>query len=137
MRRRVSGCRRPSASRRLRIPVSSSLPAAGTARTAPTSSGKIAHAPGALPLADDDVLIERVRARGPWLVRSDGELFVLDEDLAGTLCTWPACSRRIRLARRGYAHPRERDRRRKSGSAHVHGALLSRPSAESTGAPSS
>ena len=47
---------------------------------------EIAHAPGALAPAADDVLITAFAREDHWVARRVGEPSVLDEDVAGTLC---------------------------------------------------
>jgi hypothetical protein len=47
---------------------------------------EIAHAPGALAPAADDVLITAFGRQDHWVARAHGEPSVLDEDVAGALC---------------------------------------------------
>jgi hypothetical protein len=46
---------------------------------------EIAHAPGALPPASDEVLTTAFRRDSHWVARQPGEPSVIDEDVAGTL----------------------------------------------------
>lgn len=92
---------------------------------------EIAHAPGALVPAADDVLLTAFGREDHWVARSQGEPAVLDEDVAGALCARAGLQPEDCLGVTRLLHIRGSDHDHgKSWSAHVDGALvLSRPSA--------
>ena len=99
---------------------------------------EIAHAPGALAPAADDVLVTALTRDAHWVARRFGEPSVLDEDVAGALCARAGLQPEDCFGVTRLTHVRASDTDAgKSWSAHVDGALvLSRPSAAVTRAPS-
>jgi hypothetical protein len=91
---------------------------------------EIAHAPGALAPAADDVLVTAFTRDAHWVARRFGEPAVLDEDVAGTLCARAGLRPEdcFGLTRLMQLRATDSDPG-KHWSAHVDGALvLSRPS---------
>jgi hypothetical protein len=91
---------------------------------------EIAHAPGALGPAADDVLVTAFGRQDHWVARRNGEPTVLDEDMAGTLCARAGLEPEdcFGLTRLMSIRGRDSDNG-KTWWAHVDGALvLSRPS---------
>jgi hypothetical protein len=95
---------------------------------------EIAHAPGALAPAADDVLVTALTRDAHWVARRFGEPSVLDEDVAGALCARAGLQPEDCFGVTRLMHVRASDTDAgKSWSAHVDGALvLSRPSAAVT-----
>ena len=92
---------------------------------------EIAHAPGALAPAADDVLITAFAREDHWVARRVGEPSVLDEDVAGTLCARAGLEPEdcFGLPRLLQIRGSDSEAEGKIWQAHVDGALVfSRPS---------
>ena len=86
---------------------------------------EIAHLPGALASAADDVLLTAFGREDHWVARSHGEPGVLDEDVAGTFCARAGLQPEDCLGLTRLLHIRGSDHENgKSWSAHVDGALV-------------